>query len=179
MLFVGDQALGVAYIFDTLRGREGDMIRSHSLKWTACLLGTLLLTAPLASGQSIKPDALGFIVVQPDDVKFADGGQSQILIAGDPTKPGIYVIRIRFAPHQTSRPHFHNQDRYVTVIKGTWWVALGPDSDVYDMSKTVPMKAGGFVKHPAGSHHYDGAKDEEAIVQIVGMGPVTTTQVGK
>jgi hypothetical protein len=41
----------------------------------------------------------------------------------------------------------------------------------------VPMKAGSIVKHPAGGVHYDGAKDEEAIVQIIGMGPVKTIDV--
>jgi quercetin dioxygenase-like cupin family protein len=142
------------------------------------VLTTFLLTAPLSAGQTIKPDARGFITVQPEDVKFAESGMSQVVVAGDPGKPGIYVIRIRFAPGQMSRPHFHDQDRYVTVIKGTWWVALGPESDTFDPSKTVPMKAGSFVKHPAGSHHYDGAKTEEAIVQIIGMGPVKTTQIG-
>ena len=30
--------------------------------------------------------------------------------------------------------------------------------------------------HPAGFHHYDGAKDEEVTVQIMGMGPVKTVQ---
>ena len=41
----------------------------------------------------------------------------------------------------------------------------------------VPMREGSFVKHPAGGIHYDGAKDEEVIVQIIGMGPVTSTSV--
>jgi hypothetical protein len=40
----------------------------------------------------------------------------------------------------------------------------------------IPIKAGGFMFHPAGLHHYDGAKDEETIVQIMGMGPVETVQ---
>ncbi len=87
------------------------------------------------------------------------------------------MIGIRFAPGQISRPHFHDQDRLVTVIKGTWWIALGPEADVFDPSKTTPMKAGSFIKHPAGAHHYDGAKDKEVVVQIIGMGPVKTTQI--
>ena len=33
------------------------------------------------------------------------------------------------------------------------------------------------MKHPAGAHHYDGAKDEEVIVQLMGMGPSTTTRL--
>ena len=36
------------------------------------------------------------------------------------------------------------------------------------------LKPGSFVVHPAWGHHFDGAKDEEAIVQIMGMGPVRT-----
>jgi len=39
---------------------------------------------------------------------------------------------------------------------------------------STPLKAGSFVVHPAFGHHYDGAKDEEAIVQIMGMGSVKT-----
>jgi hypothetical protein len=44
--------------------------------------------------------------------------------------------------------------------------------DVYDPKTAAPVKVGGFMLHPAGLHHYDGAKDEEVIVQIIGMGPV-------
>jgi hypothetical protein len=36
--------------------------------------------------------------------------------------------------------------------------------------------AGGMMFHPAGLHHYDGAKEEDVIVQIMGMGPVQTIQ---
>jgi len=93
-------------------------------------------------------------------------------VAGDPDKPGIYVIYRRFKPGEMTRPHIHNQDRFVTVLKGTWWTGEG---DVFAPATAVPIKAGGFMFHPKGLHHYDGAKDEEVIVQIAGMGPVTTT----
>lgn len=152
------------------------MARATFTKWAGCVLGTCLLTVPLASGQGLKRDSGGFIAAQPEDLR-PGSGVSQVVVVGDPSKPGIYVVRNTFAPGRGSRPHFHSQDRYVTVIKGTWWVALGPDADVYDPAKMVPMKAGSFVLHPAGGHHYDGAKDEEAVVQIMGMGPVTTTQL--
>ena len=143
------------------------------------VIAAALLAQP-AAAQTIKRDSLGFISVQADALKFnATEGLSQVVVAGDPSKAGIYVIRVRFAPFQTSRPHFHDQDRFVTVIKGTWWVSLGPESDKYDTltAHMTPMKAGSFVKHPAGGHHFDGAKAEETIVQIVGMGPVKTINV--
>jgi len=33
------------------------------------------------------------------------------------------------------------------------------------------------MMHPAKAHHYDGAKDEEVIVQIIGIGPSNTTMI--
>ena len=33
--------------------------------------------------------------------------------------------------------------------------------------------------HPAGGAHWDGAGDEETIVQIIGEGPVETTRLDK
>ena len=94
-------------------------------------------------------------------------------IFGDSSKEGFYIYRNRFAPRQTSRPHYHDKDRWGLVIKGTWYTGEG---DVFQPDKMIPIKAGGMMFHPAGLHHYDGAKDEEVIVQIMGMGPVKTVQ---
>ena len=97
-----------------------------------------------------------------------------VAVLGDQAKPGRYVFRNRFGPGQTSRPHFHDQDRYITVIKGPWCTGEG---DVFRRETMVPIKTGGFMYHPAGYHHYDGScGGEEVIVQIMGMGPVHTTQ---
>lgn len=98
-----------------------------------------------------------------------------IVVAGDPAKPGLYVIRRLFKPGETSSPHYHDQDRLVTVIKGTWYTGEG---NVKEPAKMVPIKTGGFMLHPAGLRHYDGSNDSgEVIVQIIGMGPVKTVDV--
>ena len=141
------------------------------------LLAAILLVGPStvgfgAQGRSGQPPAPPLVdadhrIMQPES------GLTSVRVLSDPAQPGMYVSRNRFAPGQTSRPHYHDQDRYITVIKGTWWVGVG---DVYDVEKMMPIKTGGFMFHPAGYHHYDGAKDEEVIVQIMGMGPVKTTQ---
>jgi quercetin dioxygenase-like cupin family protein len=147
---------------------------SRHVRWLICGVSACALSA-LAFGQTAPP-ASKFLALQPEEIRPADGA-TQVVISGDPSKPGIYVVQNTFAPGRGSRPHFHDQDRYITVVKGTWWVSLGPESDVYDPSKMVPMKAGSFVFHPALGHHFDGAKDEEAVVRIMGMGPVTTKQL--
>jgi quercetin dioxygenase-like cupin family protein len=146
----------------------------------SCLAAMLFAAVPsIVGGQDpTQPPANKPIVdanhkrMQPEE---SDPTRS-VLVFGDPNKPGMYIIRNHFAPGRTSRPHFHDQDRWVTVIKGTWWTGEG---DVYDMATAVPIKTGGLMYHPAGYHHYDGAKDEDVIVQIMGMGPVKTTDTEK
>ena len=96
-------------------------------------------------------------------------GVKFVVLAGDPSQAGLYVIRAKFAPHTMSRPHSHPEARYVTVLKGTWWAGTGQD---FDPNSTTPIPAGGFAIHTPGKVHYDGAKDEEVIVQISGIGGI-------
>ncbi len=110
----------------------------------------------------------------PDQIEWkvdAMGAESAIL-QGDPSKPGLYVVLVKWTPHHMSHPHWHPNDRFITVISGTWWVGTGPR---FDPDKTVPMPAGSFVTHFGKQIHYDGAKDSEAMLEIVGEGPATAT----
>ena len=75
-----------------------------------------------------------------------------------------------------SRPHFHPNDRYITVLSGTWWVGTGSK---YDPASTVPLPAGSFVVHTGKQIHYDGAKEGDAVLQILGMGPADSTAAEK
>jgi hypothetical protein len=99
-------------------------------------------------------------------------GANEAVLFGDPSKSGWYGVLVRWDPGHMSRPHFHPNDRYVTVISGTWWVGTGPK---YDPPSTKPIPAGSFVTHYAKQIHYDGAKDEPVVLEIVGMGPATST----
>jgi len=137
-----------------------------------CGLWVVVLVAASSVGHAQRGPVKPLVDAEHKRMNPEDGLVSTTVF-GDPSKPGIYVIRNRFAPGNTSRPHYHDQDRYVTVIKGTWWTDEG---DVFRADKMIPIKTGGFMFHPAGYHHYDGAKDEEVIVQIMGMGPVKTVQ---
>lgn len=101
-------------------------------------------------------------------------GVKFVVIAGNPKEAGFYTIRAKFAPGTMSRPHWHPEARYITVLKGTWWAGTGAK---LDPNATVPVPAGGFAMHTPGKVHYDGAKDEEVIVQISGIGPSGTHPV--
>src|SRR3569832_2015456 len=124
-------------------------------------------------------DDPGFVRLAPVQVQWRDmsdtPGAKAAVLAGDPSKPGIYVIRVRFPPHVMDRPHIHSHARYVTVLKGTWYAGTGTE---FDPAKAVPMQAGSYMFHPAGGAHWDGSNsDEEVIVQITGEGPENTRPV--
>jgi quercetin dioxygenase-like cupin family protein len=132
----------------------------------------------LAVNARAEKDKAGFVRVTPEEVKWTDrpgyDGVKFAVIQGDPSKPGVYVVRAKFSPGAMTRPHWHPEDRFVTVLQGTWWAGEG---DTFDPDKTTPLKAGSFMMHPAKAHHYDGARDEEVIVQIIGIGPSATNLV--
>jgi quercetin dioxygenase-like cupin family protein len=154
------------------------MITSRAIsRWVLGCVGVCLLGAT-ASSQTSSIPLSEFKAVALDDMKPTGTG-NQVVLFGDPNKPGLYAVQITFKPGTGSRPHYHDQDRLVTVVKGTWYVHLGPESDTYAPEKMTAMKAGSFVYHPAFGHHYDGAKDEEAVVRIVGMGPVKSVNLEK
>ena len=142
-------------------------------------LGLVALSTGLALAQdsSTPPDPSHITIIAPKDIAWKTGkAMDQAVIFGDPNKPGIYGLLIRWHPGGFSRPHFHNTDRYAYVISGTWWVSA---SDTYDTSKMYPNPAGSVVTDLAGKVHFDGAKDDGALIELVGMGPVTTTQAEK
>ena len=130
------------------------------------------------AGKLTGLDSKAVVYTLPDQYKWRDptgaAGTNQVVLSGDPTKPGPYVTLNRFKPGNFSKPHFHPNDRFITVVKGTWWVATGNKIDKENM---VPMRAGSFVTHFGKQIHWDGAKDEEAWVLIVGDGPGTLTLV--
>jgi len=124
----------------------------------------------------LNPAAVSYLL--PDQIKWNDplgtSGAKNATLVGDPSKPGLYVVMVKWLPGNFSRPHFHPNDRFITVLKGTWWVGTG---NKFDPTNTVPMPAGTFVTHYGKQVHWDGAKDEEAILLITGEGPATSTRV--
>ena len=139
-------------------------------------LGTLLLFgAPKVS--DLNPAAIK--VTMPDKIPWVENekaGSAQAVVLGDPSKPGLYITLTKWHAGHMSRPHFHPNDRYITVLSGTWWVGTGAK---YDPASTVPLPAGSFIVHTGKEIHYDGAKEGDAVLQILGMGPATSNPAEK
>jgi quercetin dioxygenase-like cupin family protein len=128
------------------------------------------IEVPKTIGSFTGLDPQAVTALTPDQIEWKDNGPNRTAtLAGDPEKPGLYVQMLTWRKgNNFSRPHSHPNDRFITVLSGTWWVGSG---DEFDPAKlTVPMKPGAFVTHFANGVHWDGAKDEDATILIIGEG---------
>jgi quercetin dioxygenase-like cupin family protein len=101
-------------------------------------------------------------------------GVETAVVEGDPSKPGYYLTINHFPAGVMSRPHYHPDERYIIVLRGTWHTDEGKE---FRPSQTVPLKPGDFMRHPAGGPHYDGALNEDTWVAIGGYGPTKATVI--
>ena len=146
------------------------------------VLAIALLIVLIVSGGSHGAPGIDRTAVDwktPAEIKWvrnAAGTNESAVLFGEPSQPGPYVVRLKWLPGNMSRPHFHPNDRFFVVLSGTWWMGTG---ETFDPESTVPAPAGTYVVHYANKVHYDGAKNEETIIQVWGMGPATSTPAEK
>jgi quercetin dioxygenase-like cupin family protein len=149
-----------------LRGRD------YPLKLIAAAL-VMGIASPLDAAE-LNPAAVAVKI--PDQLKWRDptgkADVNQAVVFGDTTKPGFYVVMNRYKVGAFSRPHFHPNNGFVTVLKGTLWVGTGAK---FDINNTVAMPAGTVMQHAGKQIHFQGAKGEEALILVTGEGPATAT----
>lgn len=140
--------------------------------WLVAFVMATLVSLGFAKVTDLNPATIAYKL--PDQIKWTDEpiGSKHAVLLGDPDKPGLYVVLVKWTAHHMSHPHFHPNDRFITVLSGTWWVGTG---NKFDPDTTVPLPAGTFVTHFGKQVHYDGAKDGDAVLEIVGEGPATAT----
>ncbi|HWW27251.1 MAG TPA: cupin domain-containing protein, partial [Caulobacter sp.] len=101
------------------------------------------------------------------------GIQTSVL-AGDPTKPGPYTIRLSAPANTRIAAHSHRDERTAVVISGAWYFGYG---DTADEAKVKALPPGSFYTEPAGDHHFALTRDEPVVVYIFGYGPTDTVYV--
>jgi hypothetical protein len=159
--------------------RETKMSGSRKKILSAAILAAALVAVQTTS-RAVELDPKAVVVKMPDQIAWGPvtpAGNQQAVLFGDPNKPGLYGVMVKWlAGNHFSKPHFHPNDRFITVLSGTWWVGSGPDFDPANAS--APMPAGSFVTHYGKQVHWDGAKDVDAVLLIVGDGPANSTPFG-
>ena len=161
------------------------VFRTAAAVAVAAALAALSSALVAAQGASKKPPppappkVVGHAIYTPDKIQFGPApnslppGAQAAVLDGDPTKAGLFVIRIKFPDGYRVPPHWHPTDEHVSVVSGTLMAGMGPKVDEGAMQT---LGAGSYVKMPAKMNHYVRAKGE-TIVQVTGMGPFQVTYV--
>ena len=97
----------------------------------------------------------------------------EIVVMGDPSKPGVYMILLKIAANTKIAAHLHPDQRVATVVSGTWYFGYG---DQFDESKLKQLPRGSIYSEVAGQNHFAMTK-EPVIVEITGYGPSGVTYV--
>jgi quercetin dioxygenase-like cupin family protein len=133
---------------------------------TAAVAVALLLATAVQAAEEHK-------VLAPQDIKWAAGpasippGAEATVLYGDPSKEGLFALRLRLPKGYRIAPHSHPKPEIVTVISGTFRLGSGVDADP---SKAQPLPAGSFFAMSPGMVHYAIA-DELTVIQLNSTGP--------
>ena len=91
------------------------------------------------------------------------------VIAGQPSEPGPYMIRVRVPGGVKLMPHRHSEDRVYTVISGVFYIGVG---EAFDPDKLGAYPPGSVIVLPGNTPHFHWAKSGEYISQVTAIGPL-------
>jgi len=100
-------------------------------------------------------------------------GAEMAVLSGDPSKDGLYVVRLKMPAGYKIAAHNHPTTEMLTVISGNFHIGMG---DKLDDKKGVQLTAGGYGEAPAKMNHYAWASSP-TVVQVHGQGPFSITYV--
>ena len=140
--------------------------------------GATLILCAIGTRAFTQGDAA--IVKLPPEIVFKgplEGPPQTVVLFGDPSKPGLFVSRVRFSPGWKDPPHWHpDAARTAVVLSGTLYFGTG---DTWDETNMKAYPAGTFYSEPAKAPHFTWAKDGEVIIQVTGIGPSGKTFIKK
>jgi quercetin dioxygenase-like cupin family protein len=138
---------------------------------------TCVSLALIVFGSSARSEPLAAQRIAPDEIKWEQGqlGVQRAHLVGDDKKPGIYVYRVRFPANHKVQPHFHPDERVVTILSGTLYLGYGEN---FDESVMKALPPGSMWTEPARQPHFVFAKDGAVEFEVVGSnGPSGITRI--
>ena len=131
---------------------------------------TIVQAQPQSKMGHMKGD---HIMVMPTDIKWSAAppslppGAQVSIIEGDPSKEGLFTMRIKLPADYKIMPHSHPADEHITVIEGSFFMGV---DEKYDEKSAREIPAGGFAVMNSGTRHYAFTKNN-CIIQLHGTGP--------
>src|ERR1051326_6225921 len=134
-------------------------------------LATVLAQKKESSTESAATEQ--HVLFNPADLKWGDvppglpPGAKMAVLSGDPTKKGLFTVRMQAPAGYKVPPHSHPTAENLTVISGTFNIGTG---DKFDEAAGKALETGGFVVLPAGMKYYAWSTTE-TVMKNHGKGP--------
>jgi ketosteroid isomerase-like protein len=119
------------------------------------------------------------VMVAPTSLVWGDSppglpaGAKVAVVAGDPSQPGPFVLRVMAPAGYTVPAHWHPTTENLSVISGTVALGMGEKADPAAMTT---LEAGGFAVLPAEMRHTFVSRTASTF-QVHGTGPFAITYV--
>jgi len=94
------------------------------------------------------------------------------VIAGQPSEPGPYMIRVRVPGGVKLMPPRHSEDRIYTVISGVFYIFYIGVGEEFDSDRLEAYPPGAVIVLPGNTSHFHWAKSGEYISQVTAIGPL-------
>lgn len=126
-----------------------------------------------AAPTALTQTADGHKIISAQEIKWAPGpgsipsGAEAAVLYGDPSKEGLFALRLKLPKDYHIPPHTHPKPEVVTVISGTFRLGMGEKAD---KSKAQALPAGSFFALSPGMAHFAFA-DEDTVIQLNSTGP--------
>ncbi len=140
---------------------------------TRIVFGLLNAIVLLGLVSAVNADTAVHTIVTAAETKWGDAppivppGAKLAVLAGDPGKPGLFVVRFKLPANYKIPAHWHPSDENITVISGAFFIGMG---DKLEAAQTKAVPAGGFTSLPAKMNHFALTK-KETVIEIASMGP--------
>ena len=143
----------------------------------ALIIAAVGLCMPAAVGAREPRPA--HTIVTPVEITWKAGppslqpGAQAAILYGDPSKEGVFVMRLKLPPGFRIAPHTHPKPEILTVISGAFHIGMGTQANPAGARR---LAAGSFFAFDPGLAHYAHV-EEETVVQLSSTGPWTINYV--
>jgi quercetin dioxygenase-like cupin family protein len=124
-------------------------------------------------------DSVAHVTVNKADLTWGEAppalpkGAMVAVLNGDPSKEGMFTMRVMFPENYRIAPHWHPSTENVTVLEGNFYMGTG---EKFNEQTAKMLEPEGYSVMPAKMPHYAFTKDK-CTIQVHAMGPFAVTYI--
>ncbi|ACT51868.1 cupin domain-containing protein [Methylovorus glucosotrophus] len=139
-----------------------------------CLTGIVNAEDSIERMHAEKMESFRSASLQWKDEPILPKGAKSALLVGDPTKAGVFIVRLKFPAHYPIPAHTHPFTEVITVLKGKLGNGMG---NKLNKQHGEILHVGDSFVLPTNHAHYVWTEDEETEVELIATGPWDITYI--